>query len=441
MSLLLAIMLLRSPVADRADFNQAMGLVKEGMSPAQVQKLLGPPEDVWTEKDSGLYVEPRETIWCYGSDGHLSLPTLGRVWFRYGKVDRRNGPNPGVANLPPEAELRTLLRTIHFPPTRRFGYNPLWAIRAANALRPLGKERALAVLVQYSYLQSERQHSLNGPFRLASLLFEGTPPPPRIADGTPPRPKDPAIWPAFPLVIVDGVPFDFFQRGSLRGIEEPFASYAERASPFWTLRKETLRPPDDPFVALETLRSEFQRAYPTYDLRRQTPESYVRQFAHFLNLVQEVYPTDPERSFGTVDEHRARFLRTGARWDARLDRYVRADGNWSTPVEPRYPIASGTVAAKGFRVDFAIERLNAQGGRGQTEVRRFGTPGSVICRFLDAKTRTPLVQPMEANSQSTMLWSWHRPEVREVVLAVTFEGKTYRSQPVRVGNDVTSPPS
>ena len=81
-----------------------------------------------------------------------SLATLGEVCFRKGTVvwlagDRGHPASPNVIG---EDELRAGMRFLH-PGPEAPGYNdPLYLIRAANFLQPLGKAKALAIVGEYA---------------------------------------------------------------------------------------------------------------------------------------------------------------------------------------------------------------------------------------------------------------------------------------------------
>src|SRR5262245_11081397 len=84
---------------DRREFVAKMARIRDGDTEEAVQKLLGPPDDIWREPDPVPY--PRDEIWCYGSHGHLSLPTLGQVCFRQKKVIW----TAGAYGVPPPPEV------------------------------------------------------------------------------------------------------------------------------------------------------------------------------------------------------------------------------------------------------------------------------------------------------------------------------------------------
>lgn len=113
-----AVMLRPPPLPSRAAFYRALAQVQGGMSQADVRRLLGPPDDVLLSDDLRNHVPEGSFAWCYGTDGHQTLPTLTRIEFHGGKV----GGYPGRYWPPPsldvigEAELRATMRQIYRSP-------------------------------------------------------------------------------------------------------------------------------------------------------------------------------------------------------------------------------------------------------------------------------------------------------------------------------------
>src|SRR5437588_45169 len=66
----------------RAEFAAAMAKVKKGMPEKEVLALLGKPDDIRTQCDPGGIAVDRTTreVWRYGTNGHLTCPTLGCVY-------------------------------------------------------------------------------------------------------------------------------------------------------------------------------------------------------------------------------------------------------------------------------------------------------------------------------------------------------------------------
>ncbi|RYG44928.1 hypothetical protein EON79_13810, partial [bacterium] len=157
---------------DRGEFNRSLAQVEEGMTKVEVVRILGTPDDVqmprhrWTGRG--------DTVWGYGTNGHGSLPTLGHIRFMDGKVlDKPCSITDPIQNLPSEPELRGILRSLNRELEPCLSFDPLGLIRAANLLLPLGKERAIAVMIQYERLiktSLETESSIQL-IRLGQILF------------------------------------------------------------------------------------------------------------------------------------------------------------------------------------------------------------------------------------------------------------------------------
>src|SRR5262249_14874680 len=139
----------------------------------------GPPDDVRTQFDpGGISTTRTREIWGYGTQGHLTFPTLGCVYI---DTDGRAQYVFGVGGSPPdpvdypEDWLCALLRLIDRVPSYHAGDRsaPLAVTRAVNVLQPLGKDRALAVIDEYlrvaSFWHSEAREGL---FLVLRVLFE-----------------------------------------------------------------------------------------------------------------------------------------------------------------------------------------------------------------------------------------------------------------------------
>src|SRR3954470_2420711 len=67
---------------DRIAFANRMMLVHEGMESSRVLELLGPPDDIVGRTDPGGLSPDAAAIWRWGTNGHLTFPTLGEVFLR-----------------------------------------------------------------------------------------------------------------------------------------------------------------------------------------------------------------------------------------------------------------------------------------------------------------------------------------------------------------------
>ncbi len=72
------------PEPDRAAFTVKLAQVSFEDKAERVLRLLGPPDDIRRAPDPVPY--PTDEIWCYGTNGHNSLATLGEVCLRQGGV-------------------------------------------------------------------------------------------------------------------------------------------------------------------------------------------------------------------------------------------------------------------------------------------------------------------------------------------------------------------
>jgi len=146
---------------DQPDFRQSfvkkLAKIKTDMPASQVIAILGKPDDIRTPVEDPQICTWRK-VWCYGTNGHLTFPTLGGIFINnHSTVDLAFGGSgdPPSRALFDEAELRQLLRSMNRPrdavlaPGDTMPQSPLAVIQVVNILQPLGKERALALLKEY----------------------------------------------------------------------------------------------------------------------------------------------------------------------------------------------------------------------------------------------------------------------------------------------------
>src|SRR5437867_3620306 len=70
------------PARSREEFATAMARIKESVREKEVVAILGKPDDVRTPFDpGGIGRAHTKEIWCYGTKGHLSFPTLGCLYI------------------------------------------------------------------------------------------------------------------------------------------------------------------------------------------------------------------------------------------------------------------------------------------------------------------------------------------------------------------------
>lgn len=327
---------------DRAAFAGKLATIKPGMNRSAVERLLGPPDDVRTLRDPGGISATRTVeIWRYGTAGHLSFPTLGRVHLMAdGTVQYVFG---GKGTPPPrsrmtEAALRRLLRLLDRVPSYSAAhrYNPRHLITAVNALHPLGKDKALAVIAEYLRVSSWLDDpGRQGVFLVLRALFD-VPAPPGYQRGmmvgapSPPPPADLRSLPRFPLVIVDEVPLLLVTGYMLAGQPEPPEWHLAYFRKTGKLRARRLRPTDNLFGLADRL-----AGTATTPFLKRSRASRAHILNQLLLLAETVLETRPNRFGARVSpgrdlDARWRRIRGGAtratRWSKKLQRYTFADG-------------------------------------------------------------------------------------------------------------------
>ena len=323
---------------DRLEFAKLIAKARDAESKGSVLELLGKPDDVRRAPDPVPY--PADEIWCYGTDGHCTFATLGEVCFRDGRVNWVAGGRgqPPAINTINEDELCSGMRFLH-PGPEAAGYNdPLHLIRVANYLRRLGKPKALAIVGEYGRIHDVAVNE-TWLFLLLRTLFDvPTPPgymPDMIIGATSPRPpKKQTEIPRFPIVIVDDIPFSLLWGVRLLGRAQPIGQHVEYFGKLGTIRSNDLRPPDDPYPSFtKLLASKEWRVMATAEGDAHSVDNYARHtFLQLLALGRTAYDppmarqpfADPEIS--EYDEHHREFLRSGAKWNEKLQMYARGDG-------------------------------------------------------------------------------------------------------------------
>ncbi|HWB58485.1 MAG TPA: hypothetical protein VG733_03295 [Chthoniobacteraceae bacterium] len=448
----------------RAQFAAAMSKVKEGMSAADAEKLLGKPDDVRTERDpGGLMTYRTSEIWGYGTDGHLSFPTLGCVYISEGAVQYVFGggqpPDPAMFD---EATLRKLLRLLAATYDDN-GRNPLRYIQAVNTLLPLGKEKALALIGEFTRVESQDQpvptsydsgFEENLPlFLTLRLLFEvpvdpGYMPRMLIGGSQPMEPKDPKLLPLFPIALVKDIPLveviSYFGAGEAQPVQDHIDYFRKNG----VLRKQPLHPPDDPLAALEQLEHS-----PQWIFKEINPgdTNWGRYFLanQLLALVNTVYHIEPEKNGNPLahfdakqwDKIKADVAALHIKWDATKNIYVLADG--TTLPEQKKPVYMRQifdVPSLGADARLVIERQSKE--TVDIQLYHAGNPGiptseTTVKIFRDDD---PKAQPLanyhipaytgNGNSSSTDDNGATLPAGTPLHVEITSGGKTTKLDPV-----------
>jgi hypothetical protein len=340
----------------RSDFAARMAKVKKGMPERDVRKLLGNASDIRTHGE--LTTTHTNEIWCYGTNGHLTFPTLGCVYIdTEGKVQYIFGGEgkPLEAKLFREEELRDLLRLID-EALRANGnfYNPRTIIRIVNRLQPLGKEKALAVIDEYLRVASTWHSDARdeGLFVVLRLLFDL----PgdrgylaRMGRGYPApwgELKDPRDISRFAILLVDDVPLvlegAFGRSGARERVETHVQYFRKRGQ----LRTSPLAPTNRPLAILDHLPDPVEKLYSDSKWRRSQKDDMLRK--QLYRLIYSVYRkkglaiTEDGVSYSGYDRDKptwkeacAAVDKLGVRWDAKKVKYTFPDGS-TLPPPPRY---------------------------------------------------------------------------------------------------------
>jgi hypothetical protein len=365
----------RSPPT-RIDFAAAFARIEDGMDREEVLEILGRPDDIVTERDPtpygelfcGMGTRRQSEIWCYGADGHLGYPTLGRLQLDgRGKVEYRHFysrsfeevrlPSPFLL---PEHELRPLLALLDESAGR--GSIPLDVIRAVNTLQALGQEKATAVLEEYARVGGpwKSRHDDEGLICVVRLLFDVPEPPgymkiPALGAASPPPPMDLRISPRFPFTLIDDIPLFVTAGYSGSGYPETFDIHLKMLSKTCRFRAGPLVPTDRPWEVLEKLRASrewlFGRTYDSfYDPRSLSPQDFQRSdeegqesiIRQILRLLDPVYRPGEEdwshlwsrlKEWPEIVENLSRLR---IHWDRTRLTYVLADGS-TLPPRKRFP--------------------------------------------------------------------------------------------------------
>jgi hypothetical protein len=328
-----------------------MKKVRPGMSQSQVRGILGEPDDVRGPGDlSAITTAGTKLIWCYGTDGHLSFPTLGCVYFdgedkvQYAFGSTGSAPD---ASLFSEKELRTLLRLVNqAPPLAGRTFNPLTVIRIVNGLLPLGKKQALAAIEEYLRVSSLYDcPAREGTLIVLRTLFDvperGFLPQLNVGVAIPAEPGNPRLIPRFPVFLADDVPLLMVSGYDLIGEAELLESQLGFYYDHGQIRAKRLIPSKRPLDGLERLLNSPQWIY---DARLNSAESNTGKVLimnQLLRLVRSVYDPKPElegyagrRGFELDKEWKSivsGFERLDVLWNEEKNEYTFKNGSTLAP--------------------------------------------------------------------------------------------------------------
>jgi hypothetical protein len=336
-----------------------------------VLALLGEPDDIQTENDPGGIATLRtREIWCCGTNGHLTFPTLGSIYIdKDGKAlyiygDQGEPPDPKVF---PEEELRSLLPLLDQIPSYNAGFHfdPLAVIRAANALQPLGKERALTAIAEYLRVALHFQETgREGAFLVLRVLFDvplvpGHMPHMCVGAPSPAAPKEPKRLPHFPLLLLDDVPLLLVAGYELEGVPQSARRHLEYFRTKGRLRDKPLTPANNPLRLLDRFVETAGWLYPS--------EGWLSGKAlicnQLLRLIDSVYRRERDARgllfplHGNLDEQ----------WKALVAEVTKLDIHWSAE-KARYTFKDGSYLPDRARKQYRRNIWKLEGLAGDAEL-------------------------------------------------------------------------
>lgn len=343
----------------RAEFAEAMSKIAAGMSRDQVLHALGHPDAIrrgevvltypgrpdaveTRDWEPGLSSPEVSEIWFYGTHAPDGFPTLGRVYF--GSDWKAQPPAVKVQEVYGAGKPSAELRQIAEPELRRliallgaenrcqpYVFDPGSVIATVNALRPLGKDRALVVMEEYLRVCPEDHASADEKLMLLLRVLLEVPSDtghmPKIQLGTtPPPPSDARLIPRFPIHIVDGIPLLLVAGYVCEGLPPSVESELKYFRAKGTLRRSDLVPSNQPLRSLEKLE---RSAAWTYTPR--TDRDRVTVICQLLTLVDTIQPFPDQttrvefvETISAPDDWRefvAKFERAKIRWDSKTQEY------------------------------------------------------------------------------------------------------------------------
>jgi hypothetical protein len=355
--------------ANRREFAAVLATIEAGTPKETLVRLLGKPDDVRTENDlarSGVHWTNVNEFWCWGTNGHLSFPTLGRIAID-GQGNTAYVCKCNESAVPPdphlidEDELRRLLRLIdRLPSPNLSNYNPLRMIQIVNTLQPLGKKKALAAITEYLRVADYDDNAVHGIFLLLRVLFdvpEDRGFMPEMSLGGQQYlvpPPDRKAMPRFPIFVQDDIPFLLAGYGATEGYIAPPCDDVDYFQRVGKIRSGPLTPPDNPIAsfdrAVKSTKSIFtKKATNDFNMPRTV---IMNQLLWLLDSVyRKEFDLNDWRNVSMLDatekeirEIMSDLSRLEIRWDRERNCYVGGDGS-------RFPEAQQQVGQPEFWPD------------------------------------------------------------------------------------------
>lgn len=321
----------------RQEYAAAFAKIKEGMSAADVYRILGRPDDVRTKLEPEAIRTTAAEVWGYGVRKHLGFAVYGQVaFYENGRVRWVFGGegNPPSRREIDEQKLQTLLRLIDTAPALGSSYDARKVIPIVNALHALGKEKSLLVIREYLRVASSFADARKGLYAVLFSLFEVPKKPGhmrKVMEGKPwplgPSAKKRRLVPRFPICLEGDVPLLLITGYALAGEGEGVEPHVEYLHKHGTFRQRPLEPTDKPLDLLKKIMD--KKWYPTTDTDRVEILRGLIE-SQLLDLTESVYPLPHAASPKDDRENRLSWRRfvekyqnITIRWDASQGDYVR----------------------------------------------------------------------------------------------------------------------
>jgi hypothetical protein len=333
---------------DRVEFAKRLSSITEGMSKDALIALIGAPDDVRNHSERGVHETNHvDEVWCYGTNGHLTLPTLGHVYLnQLNKVQFVVGAgNPIGTELFEEKELRDVLRVLDTAPSVwGDAYDPLPLIQIVNRLRAMGKDKALAAIAEYLRIAPGwNARARDGQFLILRVLFDLQRPGemPEMKLGTPWPTLTPVLkarMPRYPILLLDDVPLVVITGYQIIGKPQSVREHLEYFRQLGTVRSRPLLPPKHPLRLFQKFHSEFPHFFGTDESSTASINGKLMIMNQLLRLVASVYPLEVDSATGYRFRQRTDlaegwkviaddFEMLGARWSQEKQVYVLPGGS------------------------------------------------------------------------------------------------------------------
>lgn len=349
----------------RKPFLENLKKIQPGMSPVEVENLLGKPDAKKTRQNrpsapDGLLDESKEsepeTVWIYGNDHPLLTPSLGSVSFGNNKVidHKRSKLSQTAFDLQRKKELESIgedkaeiiLQGIY--ETAKQNHNPAKLIQITNALYSLGKENSIVILELFDGLLPPRNFT-DVHYLIPRILFDVPEDPgylPGMLIGASLTVPNSGIkeLPRFPIILIDDVPLELYGPFFiLAGVRQTFPDYIKDFREKGIFRKLPLRPKGNPMALMDQFEQtagflfpekksfEVNNFNPTIAFERLVIMIQIESFIKPVYIIPEKYKSvnnmTREQFYKNWESISQDFSRVRYKWDAEKSSLTFLDGS------------------------------------------------------------------------------------------------------------------